>query len=237
MSSAFQYGLDLTISLSVIGALIAYWMTTRSAMRQRRVETLSKTIEKFSEFLDEGSRIISSIRQMKANAEDEEQTSESNGTSHSARCFLNYFQKLVHDVQADKDSQSSISAEEYLEHFQKLVRDAQKNESQQSSITPGVLLDYCQKIVRYIDVNNSVSFEIWATKEEKKIIENIRQLAETYNNNWVEFLENKDSKKDVLDFEVFQENFTKNVKDLSTCLRKQIIGWAWIRWILTRTDG
>ena len=170
MSLPIQYGLDLTVSLSVIGAAIAYFYSKisesnkakKSAMRQHRIESMSKSIDKLSEILDEGSKMVS------------------------------------------------------------LVLEGQ--ESGKSILVNGDFLDYCQKIVRYIEVYNSLSFEIWASSDEKKIIKNIHQLAVNYNNEFIEALLNKHngSEFNVPDFLVFQKNIMGNVKILSSCLRKQV---------------
>ncbi|MFH1957898.1 MAG: hypothetical protein ABIJ15_05435 [bacterium] len=80
---------------------------------------------------------------------------------------------------------------------------------------------FCVLVDRYIRINSQLLFNVWASDNEKKLLNNIKTTVYAWNDKFMEALKTHD-KRNVPDFVDLLENISKIICQISLSLRKEI---------------
>ena len=120
-----------------------------------------------------------------------------------------------------------------VEGFAKILEDGHKvaekvgymQAGRDVEISPDAYTHFCHSIMRHIQINSKLLFEVWASEEEKKIMESISNLTFSWNNEFVEAARKAAIEKDwstIPSFTEFLEDIGNEVAKLSSLLRKEV---------------
>ncbi len=80
---------------------------------------------------------------------------------------------------------------------------------------------FCKRIERYIHIHSKLLFEVWASQEEKQVLQNIKAIVI---NERINFIKNNDDSDIQIQsrFAKFNNEIGKQIKKLSTLLKHDV---------------
>lgn len=105
---------------------------------------------------------------------------------------------------------------EIILHLNRSKADPEVYDSKKADFT-----EFCVTVDSYIRIKQKLLFEVWATVDDKEIINNIQSLVLEWNQTWYTAAINQD-KENVPDFVELNTKIGDKVFELSLNLRKQV---------------